>query len=141
MEREISIFKDFVSLFKLIKLFQKIKPKVVHGNTPKGGLLSMIASWFTMVPVRIYCVHGLRYQGVNGIKYFLLKNMERLACLCSTHVFTVSFGVRKILKEDKITSKMVEVIWNGSVNGIDSERFSSENMDVTVLKKKYNLDE
>ncbi|AOW22019.1 hypothetical protein LPB138_05115 [Urechidicola croceus] len=141
MEREIAVFKDIKSLMQLIKLFRKKKPQVVHGNTPKGGLLSMIASWVARVPVRIYVVHGLRYQGAKGMKRSLLINMERLACRFATHVFTVSFGVKQILKEDKITSKEINIIWNGSVNGINTEHFSPKAVDVVELKEKIGLND
>lgn len=139
MNREISVFQDFVSLFKLIKLFKKIKPDVIHGNTPKGGLLSMIAGWLVGVEHRIYCVHGLRYEGAKGFKRKLLINMERMACKLATDVFTVSFGVQKTLKEDGIYKKKVNIIWNGSVNGIDTDFFSDSEVDSSTIKKQLKL--
>ena len=139
MSREISAFKDFKSLLKFIKLFIKIKPKIVHGNTPKGALLSMIAGWLTRVPCRIYCVHGLRYQGSTGLKRRLLIGMEYIACSLATNVYSVSFGVKKALVEDGICNKKINVIWNGSANGIDISRFSLETVDDTGLRMKYNL--
>ena len=44
MEREISLRKDVKALYILYKLFRKEKPWMVHSNTPKGSLLSMIAA-------------------------------------------------------------------------------------------------
>ena len=49
MERHISVFKDFKSLIKLISLFAKEKPQMVHSITPKAGLLCMMAAWLTRV--------------------------------------------------------------------------------------------
>lgn len=141
MKREISLFSDIKSLIKLIKLFRKIKPEIIHGNTPKGGLLSMIAGWVTRVPHRIYCVHGLRYQGEIGLKRKLLMFLESVSCRMATEVFTVSFGVKEILAEDKIFKKNINVIWNGSVNGIDVTHFSPEKVDETDLVKQFNFDD
>ena len=45
MSRRISP-SDFVSLFKLTKLFLKLRPDIVHSYTPKAGLLSMLAAFF-----------------------------------------------------------------------------------------------
>lgn len=141
MKREISLFSDIKSLYKLIKLFRKVKPEIIHGNTPKGGLLSMIAGWVTKIPHRIYCVHGLRYQGETGLKRKLLMFLESVSCKMATEVFTVSFGVKKILKDDNIFKKNVNVIWNGSVNGIDVAHFFSEVVDESSLIKKFNIDD
>jgi glycosyltransferase involved in cell wall biosynthesis len=139
IKREISIFKDFISLFKLIKLFYSIKPKVVHGSTPKAGLLSMIAAWVNNVPTRIYYVHGLRYQGAKGFKRRILILMEKLSCFFSSHVYAVGFGVKDLLGKDGITKKNIEVIGNGSVNGINVNLFSSVNSDILDIKEAYGL--
>lgn len=139
MSREISILNDVKSLFKLFQLFKRIKPDVVHGNTPKGGNLSMIAGWLTGVPVRIYCIHGLRYQGASGFKRKLLKFMERVSCRFATQVMTVSFGVKDLIKQENITSKEVCVIWNGSVNGIDTDHFSPNKVNSSNLKEEFGI--
>ena len=45
MERHISLWKDGISLLKMICIFAREKPQVVHSMTPKAGLLCMIAAW------------------------------------------------------------------------------------------------
>ncbi|MBL4559850.1 MAG: glycosyltransferase family 4 protein [Labilibaculum sp.] len=139
MKREISIIKDIVSLYKLTILFFKLKPYVIHSSTPKAGLLSNMAAWLNNVPVRIYYVHGLRYEGVVGLKRKLLVLMECLSCYFATDVYSVSIGIRDLLKSDGITKKKIKVIGNGSVNGIDVEYFSRHNPDVPNLKEKHHI--
>jgi len=139
MKREINIFYDTVSLVKLAMLFAKLKPEIVHGSTPKAGLLSMIASWVNRVPTRIYYIHGLRYQGFKGIKRRLLMYMEKLSCFFATHVYTVSYGVKDIVTQEKITKKQLRIIGNGSVNGIDVDFFSPFNQEVPNLRKQYKI--
>ena len=142
MEREISLFKDLYCLICFICYFIKERPYIVHGNTPKGSLLSMIAAWITRVPVRIYMCHGLRYQGCGGLKRKLLMFMERISCRCATEVICVSNGIKEVLIEDMITNKTPVVIWNGSVRGIDVERFNPENFkDKSSLRQQYNINE
>ena len=51
MKREINLLFDIQSLIILIALFIKERPYIVHTNTPKASLLSMIAAWITRVPV------------------------------------------------------------------------------------------
>lgn len=141
MAREISLFSDFISLFKLIGYFFKNRPDILHANTPKGSLLALAAGFLCRVSTRIYYVHGLRYQGATGFKKKLLMKMEKLSCVFATDIIAVSKGVCKKLYEDKITSKQITVIWNGSVNGIDLEYFNPQHTDIKDIRSFYKIDE
>ena len=125
LERPISLVKDIKGLWFLYRLFRKEKPWCVHANTPKGSLLAMIAAWIARVPHRVYTVTGLRYQGAHGMLRTILKTMERLSCLFATNVIPEGQGVLHALQEDNITKKPLHVIWNGNINGIDTEYFKS----------------
>ena len=125
LERPISLVKDIKGLWFLYRLFRKEKPWCVHANTPKGSLLAMIAAWIARVPHRVYTVTGLRYQGAHGMLRTILKTMECLSCLFATNVIPEGQGVLHALQEDNITKKSLRVIWNGNINGIDTEYFKS----------------
>jgi hypothetical protein len=57
MEREISLLKDIWGLLCFVVYFLRKRPYIVHGNTPKASMLSIVAAWLTRRPVRIYiCV-------------------------------------------------------------------------------------
>lgn len=77
ISRKISLWEDFQSLALLISLFIKEKPYIVHANTPKASLLSMIAAWITGVPHRVYTVTGLRFETTTGNLRRLLVIMEK----------------------------------------------------------------
>lgn len=139
MKREISLLYDFLSLFKLVVYFYRNKPDIVHGNTPKGSFLSMIASWLCRVPTRIYYVHGLRYQGTTGLKKRILIYMERISCKSATDIFAVSKGVKDVMYDDGITRKKINVIWNGSINGINSDFFDPEIIECNSLQEQYKI--
>lgn len=141
MKREISIINDFWSLLKLIVLFFKIKPFIVHGNTPKASLLSMIAAWVARVPKRIYYVHGLRYYGEVGKKKQLLMFLEKASCYFATHVIAASRGVKDGLKEDNLCKKDILLIWNGSINGIDLSYFDPTKTDAITVRNAYGINE
>ncbi|QLE02802.1 glycosyltransferase family 4 protein [Galbibacter sp. BG1] len=134
IKREISLFSDIKSLFKLYLLITKINPVIVHGNTPKGGLLSMLASYFNNTPIRIYFLHGLRYEGTNGMKRKFLKVMESIACSCATHIFSVSYGVKQTAIKDTLTNKEISIIGNGSINGIDTQLFNPDNISLPKIE-------
>ena len=95
MHREISLVSDVCCLLRFIWLFIKERPYIVHGNTPKASMLSMLAAWLTCRPIRIYMCHGLRYQTSTGNLRRILMFMEKLSCSCATQVICVSEGVRK----------------------------------------------
>lgn len=124
MHREISPWNDLQSLWELIKLFHKERPYIVHANTPKASLLSMIAAWITRVPHRIYTVTGLRFETTSGNFRRLLIAMERLTCLFATKVIPEGEGVKKTLLKFNITRKPLKVILNGNINGVDMDYYS-----------------
>ena len=140
MARPIALVRDIVCLFKFIFFFLKERPYVVHGNTPKASMLSMVAAWVTRVPVRIYMCHGLRYQGTQGKMRNLLMWMEKLTCACATEVICVSNGVRDTFAEDGICdfNKSV-VIGAGSATGLDVEHFNPEVVEHNVLRTELGL--
>ena len=126
MHREISLRADLRSLFDLVRLFRREKPDIVHANTPKGSLLAMMAAWLCRVPVRIYTVTGLRFETATGNFRRLLITMERIACWCATTVIPEGEGVKKTLIRERVTSKPLEVVLNGNINGIDLTHFNPD---------------
>lgn len=140
MKRNISLFTDFICLIKFIIFFQKEKPSIVHGNTPKASMLSMVAAWITRVPIRIYMCHGLRFQGYTGFMRNLLISMERISCKCATEVICVSNGTRDTLIKEKIcTANKSKVIHYGSASGIDLEYFNPDIVDPLLMRKELNI--
>ena len=53
MSRPIAPLRDLVSMWRLIRVFRRERPTMVHSITPKAGLLCMIAAWICRVPVRL----------------------------------------------------------------------------------------
>lgn len=138
MHREISIKNDIKSLIALYRVFKAERPYIVHANTPKGSLLSMMAAKMAHVPHRIYLVTGLRYQGATGILRMILKTMERITCFCATKIIPEGNGVKKYLIEDRITCKPADIIHNGNINGIDTEYFSPSLHSNSSLNEEKN---
>jgi glycosyltransferase involved in cell wall biosynthesis len=124
MEREISPFKDLISLIKLYGFFKKEQPYIVHVHTPKASLLSMLAAKGAKVPHRLYTVTGLRFETGTGIKRKVLILMEKLACWAATKVIPEGEGVKNTLIRNNITKKDLKIIGNGNINGIDTRYFS-----------------
>lgn len=119
MERHISPLKDLVSLCRIVRIFMKEKPDIVHSMTPKAGLLCMMAGWMIRVPVRIHTFTGLVFPSATGLKRQILMATDRLTCHCATHVIPEGEGVKKDMLNNHITRKPLRVLGYGNVRGVD----------------------
>lgn len=124
MQRHISVVNDLKSLIRMIRVFRKEKPQVVHSMTPKAGMICMVAAWLTRVPVRIHTFTGLVWPTATGLKRKILMMTDWLTCACATHVIPEGQGVLNDLKNGGITKKPMKVLGYGNVRGVDMERFS-----------------
>lgn len=124
MERHISPVKDFLSLCRLIRVFMREKPDMVHSMTPKAGLLCMTAGWLTRVPVRIHTFTGLVWPTSTGLKRRILMLTDAITCWCATHVIPEGEGVKADLLNNGITRKPLRILGYGNVRGIDMDKFS-----------------
>ena len=144
MRRKIAPFHDLVSLFRLIKVFHQERPDMVHSITPKAGLLSMMAAWFTRVPVRVHTFTGLIFPYERGWKRRLLMTTDRLTAACATHVIPEGTGVRNDLIRLRITRKPLRVLGNGNVRGIDLEHYARTDdvlQKAAVIRKSFGIQE
>ena len=130
MERHISVVNDLKSLIRMIDVFRKEKPQVVHSMTPKAGMICMVAAWLTRVPVRIHTFTGLVWPTATGLKRKILMMTDWLTCACATHVIPEGQGVLNDLKNGGITKKPMRVLGYGNVMGVDMERFSPDRFSV-----------
>lgn len=124
MERKIAPLKDLVSLFRLVRVFRKEKPDMVHSITPKAGLLSMIAAWLARVPVRVHTFTGLLFPYATGWRRVLLRMTDSLTAGCATHVIPEGEGIRDDLVRSGITKKPLKVLGFGNLRGIDMDYYA-----------------
>jgi len=143
MSREITPFRDIISLVKMIVLLLKERPDIVHTHTPKAGIVGMLASWICRVPNRLHTVAGLPVMEAIGNKKRLLLFVEKITYFCATKVYPNSKGLEAYILENKLTSRnKLTVIGYGSSNGIDTDHFykSDEILEESLkLKDKYDL--
>jgi glycosyltransferase involved in cell wall biosynthesis len=138
-ERNISVKVDLKCLFKLITVFRKVKPDIIHLHTPKASLLGALAARFLLKKNIIYQMHGLVSASGNDVQKGLLYSMEKLTCSLSNHIFAVSESLKEFAVEHKFCKQnKISVIENGTINGINfHEQFNPENIQRTnsVLNK------
>ncbi len=145
MTRQITPFKDLVSLYRLYRLFRWEKPDIVHSHTPKAGLLAMLAAKMAGVKIRIHTIAGLRFMTATGFKRRVLVFMEKLTAKAAHHVWPNSFSLLDYIRKNKLVKESkLQVIGYGSSNGVDLKRYSPAAIlpgKLEEIKKLLNYDE
>ncbi len=125
LERKISPWHDLKVLLELMRIFRRERFDVVHSVTPKAGLLSMMAAWICGVPVRIHTFQGEVWATRHGFMRALLRFFDWLVARLATVVLVVSASERQFLiTEGIIPADKSRVLANGSICGVDTERFA-----------------
>ena len=122
MQRHISLWNDLKALVRLIIIFYRERPDMVHSMTPKAGLLCMVAAWLTRVPVRVHTFTGLVWPTSTGFSRKILMTTDWITCASATHIIPEGYGVLNDLHH--ITKKPMKVLGYGNVRGVDMIRFS-----------------
>jgi glycosyltransferase involved in cell wall biosynthesis len=140
IERKISFLKDIVALYDLWRLFRRERFDCVHSLMPKAGLLAMLAAKFAGVPLRIHWFMGQVWATRRGFARFLLKSLDQLLAVCATHCLAVSHTERNFILAEGITcSKKISVLAQGSVCGVDTERFIPSAVRREMIRSKYGI--
>ena len=141
--REITPWRDVLAILKLVKIFKRNRYDLVHGHTPKAGLLGMIAATLTGVKCRIYTCHGLPLETESGLKRRLLVWAERVSCALANRVLVVSQSLLNALSKYKICSETkLTILANGSACGVDLNRFTPTTELIKkskVIRKNYSI--
>lgn len=144
MSRSISPLTDLVALWRLFRLFRKIRPAIVHGSTAKAAALAMTAATLARVPIKFYTVRGLMTETRSGSARYLLRAVEWWTCFLSDRVFPVSRSVADALTEKSLCSPdKISLLGHGSSSGVDGEgRFSPSRVkkpDREALRRRLGI--
>jgi glycosyltransferase involved in cell wall biosynthesis len=134
MPRRITPLGDLASLWRIARIMRRIRPQIVDGHTPKGGLLAMMAATLCRVPVRVYHMHGLPLMTATGWKRRLLRATEKTACGLAHQVYCVSASVREVaIAEGLCPPDKIKVLGGGSIAGVDAQtRFNLARLPTSV---------
>jgi len=135
--REINLISDLKVLFLLIRLFYKSNYLLVHSVSPKAGLLAMLASFMTKIPVRLHTFTGQVWATKYGIGKNLLRWLDRLINALATIVLIDSHSQQDFLIENKVVKKTSSIVLGeGSISGVDLDRFRAD----PVIREQVRLD-
>jgi glycosyltransferase involved in cell wall biosynthesis len=120
--RPVADLRALVATFQLVR---RLEPAIVNASTPKAGLLGMLAARAAGVPVRVYVIRGLRFEGEVGRRRTVLRAFDRLAARSANHVLANSPSLLDLaVREGVVAGGAGEVLGSGSGNGVDIRRFA-----------------
>jgi len=137
MPRRITPWRDILAVLKLVLLLRRIRPQIVHGHTPKGGLLGMLSAWIVRTPVRIYHMRGLPFTTATGWRRRLLMWSERISCGLADQVLCVSSSIRQLAVDSRLCRpEKIAVLARGSGNGVDAaQKFNDSNISPSLREE------
>jgi glycosyltransferase involved in cell wall biosynthesis len=144
MPRRITPLGDLAALWLIARVMRRVRPTIVDGHTPKGGLLAMMAATLCRVPVRIYHMHGLPLTTATGLKRHILRWTERTACRLAHQVYCVSPSLREVaIAEELCPAEKIKVLDQGSIDGVEAEtRFNPKRMSAQTqqeVRARYQI--
>ena len=138
--RDVNIVSDLISITQLVYLFIIKRYDAVHSITPKAGLLAMVASFVTFIPVRVHCFTGQVWATKSGLSRLLLKLIDKIIGTLSTHNIIDSKSQYNFLVKENILHKDKSLVFgSGSVSGVDLGKFKPNRKVKLSLRKKLKI--
>lgn len=142
IHRNPHITADLSSLIRLYKFFKTEKFDVVHSFTPKAGLLSQISAYFAKVDKRFHTFTGQVWATKQGFSRLFLKTLDKITASLATFCLVDSPSQQAFLIAEKLlTEQNSQVLLQGSVSGINIEKFAFSQVIREQLRVSHNIDE
>ena len=115
LKREINLLSDITAFLKLVGMFNKEKPDIVHSNSTKAGLLARLAARIAAVPVNIFTAHGFIFnEPMSKMKKLFYIILEWICGKCCDKIIAVSYKDKSSALESHIAkNENIEVIHHG----------------------------
>jgi glycosyltransferase involved in cell wall biosynthesis len=141
IHRKISIVRDIKALLSLYQNYSNNRYDLVHSVTPKAGLLAMTAARLAGVPIRLHTFTGQVWVTQRGFKRRLLKMIDHILANMATHVLVDSDSQRQFLiNEGFVSSEKSTVLANGSISGVDTDKFKPDPESRQSVRTELGLD-
>lgn len=124
IKRGISFGKDIKAVWQTICYFKKMKFDAVHSVTPKAGLVAAFAGKMAGVKHRTHIFTGQVWATQKGLMRFVLKFLDKMIACLNNHMMVDSKSQRNFLEKEGVLRKGTALVFcNGSIAGVNSERF------------------
>ncbi len=137
--RKINLVNDLKTLIRLMYLFWTKKYVSVHSVTPKAGLLSMLAAFLTRRPNRVHWYTGQVWVNKSILKRIPLKLFDKFINFLTTKNLIDSHSQFDFLKENRVITNKSYVLANGSICGVDKNRFHPDVNNRNKIRTDLNI--
>ncbi|MBJ7257158.1 MAG: glycosyltransferase [Akkermansiaceae bacterium] len=141
IERRISPYKDLIALVQLWLFMLRGRFDMVITVVPKAGILGMLAAFFSGRKIRVHIFQGEVWASRSGFMRMLLKYGDFCTARLATSLLAVSPSERDFLEEEGIPPRgSIEVIEQGSICGVDCDRFKPDPWARQNVRTEYGFD-
>lgn len=144
-KREISLYYDLISLFKIIKVVYKEKPDIINAGNPKTGFLFGLVHVFFYKTPMIFTLRGLRSDTLSGAKKKIVLITEKISCLFSNKTIAISPSLKEhAINLGLVSNEKCIVFSKGSSNGVNINKYKNNEEsknEAATLKTKLGIKE
>lgn len=139
-KRKPNIFIDILTLLHLAILLKKSNFDMTITITPKAGFLGTLASFIKRIPIRIHIFTGQVWVNKRGFLRFFLKLADKIIYRLSTKTLIDSKSQKDFLLTEKVIENInSDVIFNGSICGVDIDSFKPSAEIKQKTRKEINI--
>lgn len=129
IERGISISKDLRSVWQARRYFKQMKFDAVHSVTPKAGLVTALAGKLAEIKHRTHIFTGQVWATSTGLMRWMLKSIDKVIAHCDNHIMVDGKSQRAFLEKEGVLEKGKALVFcQGSISGVNSERFAPDSV-------------
>ncbi len=135
LQRDVGMAKDISSFFKLIKIFRKEKPDIIHLNSSKMGGIGGLAGRIVGVKKIIFTAHGWAYnEERNFLQKITIAIMHFITVALSHITIAVSERAKEQFKSSGLMKDKIIVIRNGigEIEFVEKEKARREFMEIRL---------
>ena len=137
--RSFNPLKDLITSFQLASYIKVLKPDIIISSSPKGGLVATLANLFFQVP-RIHILTGILWSDRRyGLLNKIAKIIDFILIKSSKLIYLDSKSQIDFLLKHNFSKGKLSLIANGSMKGVNLNKFKHNKTNIQIRKKKYNL--
>jgi glycosyltransferase involved in cell wall biosynthesis len=120
LKRDISVIKDVLAFFEIIKILKNERPEIIHLNSSKMGALGGLAGRIVSIQKILFTGHGWAFNEERNIfSKILIAKIHWFTILLSHHTIAVSERIKEQFRFFPFAKSRIVLIHNG----IDSINF------------------
>ena len=137
--RSFNPLKDLITSFQLASHIKTLKPDIIVSSSPKGGLVVTLVNLFFQLP-RIHILSGILWSDKkHSLLNRIAKIIDFITFKFSKLIYLDSQSQIDFLLRYNIPKVRLSLIANGSMKGVNLNKFEYNKTDIQIKKKRYNL--